>query len=63
MRPWRPTGAQAVAPAGTMKDITLPQIVEEHDWFLARSYTAEQDGKRFSCWAVSILTVCNSPDE
>ena len=32
--------AQAAAPPGTMKDISLPQVVEERDWFLARSYAA-----------------------
>lgn len=54
--------AQAAAPAGTLKDIALPQIVEERDWILARSYMAEQDGKRFACWGVSVLTVCDTPD-
>jgi hypothetical protein len=28
----------------------------------ARSYSAERDGKSFSCWGVSIVTVCDSPD-
>lgn len=54
--------AQAAAPPGTMRDISLPRIVEEQDWILARSYSAEQDGKRFSCWGVSVVTVCKSPD-
>src|SRR5262245_45295724 len=54
--------AQASAPAGTMKDISLPKVIEEHDWILARSYSAQQDGKSFSCWGVSVVTVCNSPD-
>jgi hypothetical protein len=53
--------AQASAPAGKLKDISLPQIVEEHDWILARSYSAQQDGKSFLCWGVSVVTVCNSP--
>jgi hypothetical protein len=55
--------AQAAAPPGTLRDISLPQIVEERDWILARSYTAEQDGKRFSCWGVSVVTVCDALDE
>jgi hypothetical protein len=56
------TNAQAAAPAGTLRDISLPQVVEEHDWILARSYSAEQDGKRFSCWGVSVVTVCDTPE-
>ena len=54
--------AQAAAPPGTLREISLPQIVEEHDWILARSYSAQQDGKSFACWGVSIVTVCDSPD-
>jgi hypothetical protein len=54
--------AQASAPAGTLKDISLPQVIEEHDWILARSYSAQQDGKSFSCWGVSVVTVCDTPD-
>lgn len=54
--------ARAAAPPGTLDDISLPQIVDERDWILARSYSAQQDGKRFSCWAVSVVTVCDSPD-
>lgn len=56
------TRAQAAAPAGMLRDISLPQVVEEHDWILARSYSAEQDGKRFSCWGVSVVTVCDTPE-
>ena len=56
------TKAQAAAPAGTMREISLPKITGEHDWILARSYSAEQDGKSFSCWGVSIVTVCDAPD-
>ena len=54
--------AQAAAPAGTMRDISLPTITGEQDWILARSYSAEQDGKSFSCWGVSIVTLCDAPD-
>ena len=56
------TKAQAAAPAGTMRDISLPQVIEEHDWVLVRSYSVQQDGKSFTCWGVSVVTVCNSPD-
>ena len=55
--------AQAVAPQGTLRDLSLPQIVEERDWILARSYAAEQDGKRFTCWGVSVVTICDTPDD
>jgi hypothetical protein len=55
--------AQAAAPEGTLRDISLPKITGERDWILARSYSAEQDGKRFSCWGVSVVTVCDTPDE
>jgi hypothetical protein len=54
--------AQAAAPPGMLRDISLPQVVEEHDWILARSYSAEQDSKSFSCWGISIVTVCDTPE-
>jgi hypothetical protein len=54
--------AQAAAPPGALQDISLPQIVDERDWILARSYSAQQDGKSFACWGVSVVTVCNTPD-
>lgn len=54
--------AQAAAPEGMLRDLSLPQITGERDWIVARSYSAEQNGKRFACWGVSVVTVCNSPD-
>lgn len=54
--------AQAAAPAGTMKELSLPKVIEERDWILGRSYSVEQDGKSFACWSVSVLTVCDTPD-
>lgn len=54
--------AQAAAPPGTLPDLSLPEIATERDWILARSYSALRDGERFSCWGVSVVTVCNSPD-
>jgi hypothetical protein len=54
--------AKAVAPIA-LKELSLPAQMEEHDWILARSYTAKQgDGATFSCWGVSVVTICNSPD-
>lgn len=54
--------AKAAAPPGALGDISLPQIIEERDWILGRSYSARQDGNSFSCWGVSVLTVCSSPE-
>jgi hypothetical protein len=57
------TSAQAAAPEA-LKDISLPShITRRHDYIIAASYEAEtDDGKTFSCWGVSVVTMCNSPD-
>jgi hypothetical protein len=56
--------AKAEAPAA-LKELSLPVAqMEERDWILARSYTAKQDnGATFSCWGVSLVTVCNTPED
>jgi hypothetical protein len=54
--------ARAAAPV-ELKELPLPTQIEEHDWILARSYTAKRsDGATFWCWGVSVVTVCDAPD-
>src|SRR5215510_4301683 len=54
--------AKAAAP-DALKELSLPAQIEEHDWVVAKSYTAKgQDGAVFSCWGVSFVTVCSSPN-
>lgn len=55
--------AKAVAPV-ELKELSLPAQMDERDWILARSYSAKlEDGATFSCWGVSVVTVCNTPGD